>query len=443
MKMNTLRFNDKTFDINTVTADAIKEALGYTPQNAETCVKSSGWDANKTLGTDESGNIVEKDDIFSKDTSKWTPVEMMAGVTWTELGYFWNTSGKLVSTQYTTAYQSTIEKIPIAPNCTYTVSNFAGVITLYNAAGESGKSLGTHNYPNSSFTFETSDDQFFMGVSCAPTGAYTPDRVSVIRTTISEEEYNALPTKADTLKPLYGKTVVCFGDSLFGMYRGKDSTPAFIASETGATVYNVGFGGCRMAVHPTSGYAAFSMWALAKAIVEKDWTDQENQAASGSSYFSEQLELLKSIEFDNVDICVIHYGTNDFASGNGIAIDNDSDYDDYNTLCGALRYSIEKLLGAYPKLRIYVSLPVYRYWIADDGTITYAETYLNKNNKTLPEFVEALRNVAIEYSLPIIDGYYCLGINKINASMFLADGTHHNAVGRERFGRFIGASILK
>lgn len=239
-----------------------------------------------------------------------------------------------------------------------------------------------------------------------------------------------------------GKTVVCFGDSLFGMYRGDDSAPAFVAQETGATVHNVGFGGCRMATHYLDGYKAFSMWALAKAIAEDDWTDQDAQASSGSAYFPEQLELLKSIDFNNVDMAVIHYGTNDFAAASdSFQIDNEADPDDYTTLCGALRYSLDKLLGKYPQLRIFVSLPCFRFWPADDGTVTYSDTYTNAIGKTLPDFAEALRKVAMEYNLPVIDSYYGLGVNKINAATYLSDGTHHNATGRERFGRFIGAAL--
>ena len=248
-------------------------------------------------------------------------------------------------------------------------------------------------------------------------------------------------TRPESLKPLFGKNVVCFGDSLFGMERGDDSATAFIAEETGANVYNVGFGGCRMSVHHSSGYAEFSMWALAKSIAEDNWSVQDSAASKGLSYFPEQLALLKSIDFSTVDIVVIHYGTNDFDAGNVIAMDNPADHDDYTTLCGALRYSIEKLLGTYPKLRIYVSLPVYRYW-TDNGVNTYAETYLNVGGKTLLEFVEALRSTAAEYNLPVIDGYYGLGINKTNATTFLFDGTHHNTAGRERFGRYIGQNLI-
>lgn len=412
--------------------DAPQDAIRY---NAQTLTEVQKEQARENIGAAE--------DIFVKDISAWQPVEYMNGVAWTEKGYYWTANGTHTSTQHTTNYASTTELIKIEPNCTYTLSAFAGVYFLYDSTGKNGVASDPNFNPTTPKTFETNANQYYIGLSYQTTDStvWTPEKTSLIRTTISEVEYNALPTRADSLKSLYGKTVVCFGDSLFGMYRGDDSATAFVAAETGATVHNVGFGGCRMAVHPTSGYGAFSMWALAKAIAEKNWTTQDAQASSGSAYFPEQLALLKSIDFSKVDIVVIHYGTNDFASGNGIPIDNASDHDDYNSLCGALRYSIEKLLSAYPKLRIYISLPVYRYW-TDNGTTTYAETYLNKINKLLPEFVEALRNTAAEYNLPVIDGYYGLGINKTNASTFLSDGTHHNATGRERFGRFIGQNLI-
>lgn len=240
-------------------------------------------------------------------------------------------------------------------------------------------------------------------------------------------------------KPLSGKTVALFGDSLIGMYRDFTGVQAYVAGATGATVHNVGFGGCRMSVHPSSGYAAFSMWALAKAIAENDWATQDAQASSGSSYFPEQVALLKSLDFNKVDIAVIHYGTNDFAAGGGVTVDNESDHDDYNTLCGALRYSIEKLLTAYPKLRIYISLPVFRFW-DESGVVSYSDTY-TRYGHTLVDFCEALRGVAAEYKLPVIDGYNGLGVNALNATVFLSDGTHHTVDGRERFGRFIGASL--
>lgn len=235
--------------------------------------------------------------------------------------------------------------------------------------------------------------------------------------------------------PLSGKTVVCFGDSIFGMTRDTTSVPAWAAAFTGAKVCNVGFGGCRMAVHPTSGYAAFSMWALADAVATGTYTTQDAQASSGADYFVQQLAVLKGIDFGSVDMAVIHYGTNDF-TGN-VAIDNADDDDDTSTLCGALRYALRKIQTAYPKIRVFVSLPIYRKWDS-----TGAETYTNANGKKLREFCTALAGVADEFNCPCIDGYKALGINTANASAFLADGTHLNEHGRQAFGEYIGGCLI-
>lgn len=233
---------------------------------------------------------------------------------------------------------------------------------------------------------------------------------------------------------LSGKNIVVFGDSIIGMVRDSTSIPSVLAEYTGATVYNVGFGGCRMSVHPSTGYAAFSMWALADAVSSGDWSLQEAQAASGSDYFADQLAVLKGIDFSTIDIIVIHYGTNDF--GSGCVLDNSSDTDSTSTLCGALRYSLDKLCAAYPKIKIFISLPIYRMW---NGT--GAETYTNSQSKTLPEYVEGLRSVAKEYHVPVLDGYDELGINKINDGIYSDDGTHLNEFGRGIMGRWLAGKL--
>ena len=234
---------------------------------------------------------------------------------------------------------------------------------------------------------------------------------------------------------LSGRKVVVFGDSIIGMTRDQTSVPAYAAAYTGAEVYNVGFGGCRMAVHPTSGYAAFSMCALADAVASGSYTTQDAQASSGSDYFPAQLALLKTIDFSAVDMIVIHYGTNDFAAN--VTVDNASDDDDTATLCGALRYSLRKLMTAYPKIRIFVSVPIYRKW----GS-TGAETYTNSSGKKLRDFCEALIGVAGEFNCPVIDGYKALGVNTINNAAFSSDGTHLNDHGRKAFGELIGGSLI-
>lgn len=204
---------------------------------------------------------------------------------------------------------------------------------------------------------------------------------------------------------------------------------------TGAQVYNVGFGGCRMAAHPTTGYAAFSMWALADAITTGNYTTQDAQVSSGADYFSQQLALLKSIDFNNIDAIIIHYGTNDF-TGN-VEINNSADDDDTTTLCGALRYAIRKIKTTYPKIRIFISLPIYRMW---DNV--GAETYTNSGGKKLREFGLAMADVASEFNCPVIDGYKALGVDSYNNAAFSIDGTHLNDYGRQVFGEYVGGCLI-
>lgn len=310
---------------------------------------------------------------------------------------------------------------------------------LYGAVSISGNVL----------TWDTSSVGYYFWNDFAYLRVTTNSAASIV--TVNEEIAETTQTVM-TLKPtvkvgqenlnfsigtplLAGRKVVVFGDSLIGMTRDQTSVPAYAAAYTGAEVYNVGFGGCRMSVHPTSGYAAFSMWALADAVAAGSYTTQDAQASSGADYFPTQLALLKSINFSDVDMIVIHYGTNDFAAN--VAIDSESDDDDTATLCGALRYSLRKLMTAFPKIRIFVSVPVYRKWDS-----VGAETYTNSNAKKLRDFCVALAGVADEFNCPVIDGYKALGINTINDAAFSTDGTHLNDHGRRAFGEYIGGSLI-
>ena len=247
-------------------------------------------------------------------------------------------------------------------------------------------------------------------------------------------------TKSE-IKPLSGKTVVCFGDSLFGMYRGETSAPAYLEEVTGATTYNVGFGGCWMSIHPEAPYAPFSMCNLADAVTNNSFGSQDNALSLGvPSYFADQLNILKSINFGNVDYAVIHYGANDWFPNYPAELDNPNERKDKHTMCGSLRYTIETLQGKFPKLQIFISTPCYRTWTTD-GTVTTSDNKINAKGIHLYEVGNGYAKVAEEYNLPVIDSYHGLNVNKNNWTTYLEDGTHHNQVGRKRFGEFIGKCL--
>lgn len=245
---------------------------------------------------------------------------------------------------------------------------------------------------------------------------------------------------------LKGKTIVNFGDSIFGKARPPEDISTHLANCTGATVHNCGFGGCRMATHSLPNYAPFSMFALSNAITSGDFSAQEAavSATSGevvSSYFADALALLKSIDFSKVDIITIAYGTNDFAAE--IALDNESNLYDTSKYGGALRYSIETILSAFPNIRIFLCSQIYRFWMAD-GVFSEDSDSRTYGGQKLTDFVAKTKEIANEYHLPFIDNYYELGLNKFNRTVYFpaTDGTHPNNTGRELIAKHIAHKLF-
>ena len=217
---------------------------------------------------------------------------------------------------------------------------------------------------------------------------------------------------------LSGKTIVNFGDSIFGNYTTPNDISTHIANLTNAIVYNVGFGGCRMAEHPSTQYDAFSMYRLADSIANKDWTIQDDAIASMSNVnYTEKLATLKSIDFSKVDIITIAYGTNDFSGST-----SQTEFKE------ALRHSIETISNAYPNIKIVLCTPIYRFWMDENGEfLEDSDTYVKSNYK-LTDFVQWIKGVGSEYNLYVIDNYNDSGINSTNREV-LYDGTHPNEIG--------------
>ena len=245
-------------------------------------------------------------------------------------------------------------------------------------------------------------------------------------------------------KQLEGRVIVNFGDSIFGNFDEPESISSYIEQLTGATVYNVGFGGCRMGKHQYENWTPFSMHSLADAVASGDFLLQDsalegildvdgNNDPDLPERFPKMLSTLKSIDFNEVDIITIAYGTNDFTANNRKLYTNDK-YD-LETYAGALRYSIETITKAYPHISIFICTPTYRFWSDKDNGYAFiddSDTRVNLRNNTLVDYVQAAKDISAEYNLPCIDNYYELGINKDNRHMYfsLADGTHPLPSGR-------------
>lgn len=247
-------------------------------------------------------------------------------------------------------------------------------------------------------------------------------------------------------KPLRGKKVLLIGDSIIGQYRSIYSISYWIEQLTGATVYNCGIGGTTATPHATAKYIPFSGYALADALATGVWTTQDANIGdiTDPTYTAQQLTLIKSLDLTEFDYIIPLYGTNDWSAGK--LLNNEADADDYNYYKGALRYMIDKILTAFPHLKMILVTPPYRWWM--DGSYIWTEDSDTKVNGTsslkLTDFVDAVIDVAKETHVGYADCYYTLGINKQTRLHYFryVDGTHPYKNGLEAIARRIVSVML-
>lgn len=267
---------------------------------------------------------------------------------------------------------------------------------------------------------------------------YTPYSTSEVL----KEEYinnNSLPYK--------NKTIVNFGDSIFGLYLKPDDISERIAQITGANVVNCGFGGTSMATHYNEYYKPYTFHELVDAIVSNDYSKQDEELQDYDTsnmkdvfhMYEVRMNNLKSLNFNEVSAITIAYGTNDFAFN--IALDNESNRYDVTTYAGALRYSLDKFMSAYPHIKVFLCTPIFRQW--SDGVDSDSKTQ-EGNNVKITDFVSKLKEVADEYHIACIDNYHELGINKFNRLWYFdeSDGTHPNQNGIKLIGEHIAHELF-
>lgn len=237
-------------------------------------------------------------------------------------------------------------------------------------------------------------------------------------------------------------SIANMGDSITGNEQGVTSVSSFLASAVGATTHNLGFGGCRMSKH-VSPWNAFSMYKLADAIVSGDFSEQETAAANSAvpSYFKDTVSKMKGIDFSEIDIMTIAYGTNDFTSAKGL--DNANNLYDTDYFGGALRYSVEKIGNAFPNIRFVIVAPCWRFWNDDNGNYLESSDQREINGVKLHNFVDKCIEIGKEYHLPVVNPYDEMAINKFNRSWWFNknDGTHPNENGRKSIAKLMANTI--
>lgn len=213
------------------------------------------------------------------------------------------------------------------------------------------------------------------------------------------------------------KTIVNFGDSIFGQHQTDVSISAKLSVLLNATVINGGLGGTTLEPWNDGLSRYFSMTAIADAVVSGKWDTLVTQAeTSDVDYYPTTISNLRSIDFSTVDHITLNHGTNDWSRG---AVIESDDPEDITTYTGALRYVIKTLQTAYPNAKISVISVLNRFDSGDGRTMK------NSNGDTLEDFAIAAKNVCRELYVNYINVFDTLGFNDNTREYYFGNSTVH------------------
>lgn len=140
----------------------------------------------------------------------------------------------------------------------------------------------------------------------------------------------------------------------------------------------------------------------------------------------------------DADIVLLFGGTNDFGHGDA-PLGSCADRTDA-TFCGGLRLLFEAVIAKYPKADIVVLTPFHR--LNEDSP--YGDGSKTVPGVPLKQYVEAIRTLAEEYSLPVLDLYKESGLQPNVPALreaYMPDGLHPNDAGHailaEKIVRFL------
>lgn len=238
-------------------------------------------------------------------------------------------------------------------------------------------------------------------------------------------------------------TIVMLGDDILSSQRGEDGVATLVKESTNSTVYNCSFEGSSMASakavmdldnHPMD---AFSAYRISSCIATEDFQLLDYALANleePESYFADTIELLRNMDFNNVDIIMLHYGVNDYLAGR--VTTNIYDPNDVASVTGSLAYTIETIQNKYPHIRIVVSSPTFCYYEEEDGTLVGSDLRKTGDNDlntlgSLGDYMIAMKVICVERNVTFIDNYYGVNINTETAQQYLEDNVVPNKEGRK------------
>ena len=238
---------------------------------------------------------------------------------------------------------------------------------------------------------------------------------TVSSNSVSENDIETVSSNSTEVVEMFmsGKNIVVFGDSIWNDGRGVDGISEHVQEKTGATIYNCAVGGTTAAL-------------VGENTDMQNWT---SSSFNGMIYVARDLvsayqvipdreatEIVRSVDFENMDYAIVAYGLNDFFSDVPVYPET---YYDIKSYIGALRNGINKLKENFPHLQIIVVSP------------TYTKLFEGEKQFEIGDYVEAARSVAGEMNVYFLDMFHVLGNDEESRTQHLGDGVHMSAEGRK------------
>ncbi len=247
------------------------------------------------------------------------------------------------------------------------------------------------------------------------------DRIGLINNTNADNRFLLFKemlmaereSPSNTYPDLSDKTIVFFGDSILGLQNGSYSIPGVINGLTGASVYNYAIGGttaCDSDISTDS---------------DNSFADQLGKFLDRADFYTRDDTQFPYADVDSCDlIFVINYGYNDYKCCH-------SPQNLHDTLVN----EITRIQTAYPESQIFLMCPyenIYYY----NGVAS-----VNENNETLIEYANAVKQVANDTGVTLLDVPAFIETSAANPAEYFVDECHYTEYGRYHLAQYIISAI--
>lgn len=245
--------------------------------------------------------------------------------------------------------------------------------------------------------------------------------------------------------------VVILGNDTLVYQDGSSSIGDLLEEKIDGNVYNCGFKGSYLAAETKTMEAvadnpidAFGFFWLSNAIMTQDWSMQETAlnhlpAEYDKQEYQDTLSLLKSLDFNTIDLLLIYYDGHDYLAKHPMA--NPNDMYDVMTMEGSFTGSFERYPINLPHMQCIFVAPTFCYVIDENGNKEGCDI-ANLGHGNLPTCLTTLVIQTNTYEVSYLDNFYGIKINAETADQFLLDdGITPNKEGREMIAERIANCI--